>query len=188
MAWREFKKGMNIILIGFMGSGKTEVSKTLSKKLQMEKVEMNDYTLKKSKRGTINEVFDMDGERHWRELEIEVTRELSEKKNSVVATGGGVIYNKIVIDYFRENGFVIYLRTSFVEAVKRLKEYHDRPLFRNVREARKLYTFRKLLYREYSDSYVRTDGKTINEISDEIIEILRNKEWVGSKRIHMADE
>jgi shikimate kinase len=104
-----------------------------------------------------------------------VARELSKKNNAVIPTGGGVVYNKIIIDYLRENGFVICLRVSFAEAKRRLEKFHDRPLFRDVREARRLYNFRKPLYREYADAFVRTDGKTVKAVTESIFELIEEE-------------
>lgn len=170
----ELKKKMNIVLIGFMGSGKTRLAEILSKKLKMKFEEMNDMVVKKSKRKDINEIFDKDGETHFRELEIEVAKDLRKVENAVIATGGGVVSNKIVIDYLKENGYIVFLRVSFSEARKRLKEFHDRPNFRDPRHALQLYKFRKSLYRAYADDSVRTDNKTLEEIAEEIIDLFKD--------------
>ncbi len=170
------KKKRNIVLIGFMGSGKTVLAEVLAKKLKMNFVEMNDLVVKKSGRKSVNEIFDKDGETHFRELEIDVARTLRKSENSVIAAGGGVIVNKIILDYLSENGYVIYLRVSFTEAQRRLKNFTDRPNFRDPRYARTLYNFRKNLYRAYADDYVRTDKKSLNEIRDEIIQLIKDQE------------
>lgn len=172
---KKIKKRTNIVLIGFMGSGKTVLAEMLAKKLNMKFVEMNDLVLKKSGRKSINEIFDKDGETHFRELEIEVARELRKVDNAVIAAGGGIIVNKLVVDYLQENGFVIYLRVSFHEAKRRLKDFHDRPNFRDPRYAMYLYNFRKALYRAYADDYVRTDKKTLDEVAEEIINLIKDQ-------------
>jgi shikimate kinase len=166
---------MNIVLIGFMGSGKTVVAEALSKRLKLKHIEMDELVLKKSGRKTINEIFDKDGEIRHRELEIEVASDLAKTDNSIISTGGGVVYNKIILDYLRINGYTIHLRTSFAEARRRLEKFHDRPLFRDIRLARKLYSFRKPLYREYSDAFVRTDGKTILQVRDAILDLIEEE-------------
>lgn len=166
----------NIVLIGFMGSGKTRLGEMLAKKLKKKFISMNDMVVKKSGRKTIPEIFDKDGELHFRELEIEVAKELRSVENAVIDTGGGVVVNKIVGDYLKENGYTIYLRVSFNEAKRRLREFHDRPNFRDPRVARHLYDFRKALYRAYADDYVRTDGKAPEEIVEEIIELVKEME------------
>jgi len=165
---------MNIVLIGFSGSGKTTVGKAVAKKLKVKWIEMDDLILTKSKRKSINEIFQKDGEIHFRELEIQIARELAKIDNSVISTGGGVVVNKIIIDYLKEKGAIIHLRTSFAEARRRIADTVDRPLQREVRKARKIYNFRKPLYRQYADAYVRTDNKTIEEVRDEVIEITRD--------------
>ncbi|HVT00977.1 MAG TPA: shikimate kinase [Patescibacteria group bacterium] len=176
MANKNVHKKTNIVLIGFMGSGKTVLAEMLAKKLKMEFVEMNDLVLKKSGRKSINDIFDKDGEPHFRELEIEVAKDLRKIDHSVIAAGGGIIVNKLVVDYLRENGYIIYLRVGFNEAKKRLRNFHDRPNFRDPRYARRLYNFRKTLYRAYADDYVRTDKKTLEEVADEIIELIKDDE------------
>ena len=78
----------SIALIGFMGTGKTVVGKALAEKLGREFVELD--TLIEQKAGKpISEIFQQDGEVAFRELEIEVTKEVSENKNQVIACGGG---------------------------------------------------------------------------------------------------
>ena len=166
---------MNIVLIGFSGSGKTTVSKALSKKLKMKCFEMDDLVVAKSKRKSVNEIFQKDGETHFRELEIQVAKELAKQDNCIISTGGGVVVNKIILDYFKEKGIVVHLRTSFSEARRRLENTNDRPLQREVRKARKIYNFRKALYRQYADAYVRTDNKTVEEVRDEIIDMTNDE-------------
>lgn len=161
---------MKIILIGFMGAGKTTVAQALSKKLKIKLIEMDDLILKKSKRKSINEIFTMDGERRFRELEIETAKKLINKDNVVISTGGGVVINKIILDYLKENGKVIFLKTSFFEILKRLKHASDRPLFKDKKLAKKLFNFRQKLYEEYADLIVKTDKKSVKEVTNEIIE------------------
>lgn len=164
---------MKIILIGFMGAGKTTVGKILAKKLKIDLIEMDELVLKKSKRKTINEIFTFDGERRFRELEIEVARQLRDVDQAIISTGGGVVINKIILDYLREkNGRVIFLKTSFPEIVKRLKNASDRPLFKDEDKAKKLFGFRKRLYEEYADYIIETDNKNPRLIVEEIVKLI----------------
>lgn len=164
---------MKIILIGFMGAGKTTIGKILAKKLKMDLIEMDELVLKKSKRKTINEIFALDGERRFRELEIEVGRELKNVDEVVISTGGGVVMNKIILDYLKEgNGQIIFLKTSFAEIVKRLKNTSDRPLFKDKNKAKKLFDLRRRLYEEYSDYIVETDNKNPQLIVKEIEKLI----------------
>ena len=134
---------MKISLIGFMGSGKTSVAKVLARKLNLKNIEMDDLVLKKSKRQSIPEIFSKDGEAHFREIEIEVARDLRTEKDKIISTGGGVIMNKITIDYLKENGKIIFLKTSFKTILDRLINDVSRPLFKDKSKARKLFLFRE---------------------------------------------
>ena len=87
----------NIALVGFMGVGKTAVGEALAKKLDRKFVEL-DLLIEQRAGKPIPEIFQQDGEVAFRELEIEVTKEVSRDKNLVIACGGGLVLNKINID------------------------------------------------------------------------------------------
>ena len=162
---------MNIILIGFMGSGKSTIAHLLSKMLEFSHIETDELVLSRSQRKSITDIFALDGETRFRELEIAVAKSLISKKNTVISTGGGMVLNKICIDYLKENGTVIYLNTSFSEIEARLQGDDTRPLFRNRLNAQKLFQFRKALYSQYAQITVKTDSLSI----DNIIKIILKK-------------
>jgi 3-phosphoshikimate 1-carboxyvinyltransferase len=172
--WEKFSVvcPQNIILIGFMGSGKTTVAKILAKRLKMTEYEMDDMVVRLSKRRSVKEIFEKDGETRFRELEIRAAKKLRKKTNAVISTGGGVVINKIIIDYLKENGKVVLLDTSFDEILKRLASDTDRPLFKDKIAAKKLYDFRRQLYFEYADLIVKTDGRSLDDI---VYKIIRQK-------------
>ena len=91
------------------------------------------------------------------------------KDECIISSGGGIVMNKINIDFLRKNGKIVFLKTSFSEIEKRLKDINDRPLFRDKKIARKLFTFRKRLYEEYADLIINTDKKSVEKIAYEII-------------------
>lgn len=155
-----------------MGSGKTTIAKALSNKLSLSYIETDSLVLKKSQRKSINEIFAKNGEPAFRMLEIETSKNLSSKNDCVISTGGGMIMNKVNIDYLRINGKVLYLETSFEEIKKRLKGATDRPLFKDIAKAQKLYNFRTKLYKEYADFVIKTDNKTVDAICGEIIQLI----------------
>lgn len=160
---------MKIVLIGFMGSGKTTVAKSLSKKLNLEVVEMDNLIIKESKRSNINEIFAKDGENYFRELEKQISKSLKNKDNVIISTGGGVVMNIINIKYLKNNGKIIFLKTGFLEISRRLKNIKDRPLFQDKKNVKKLFDSRQKLYEENSDLIINTDGKSVGKISYEII-------------------
>jgi len=159
---------MKIILIGFMGSGKTTVAKKLGEKLDLKVIEMDDLIIKKSGK-SIRQIFSENGEAQFRELETKVAKNLEKRDKCIISTGGGVVMSKINIGYLKENGKIIFLKTSFLEITERLKNNNDRPLFKDKKMAKKLFIFRQKLYEEYADLIINTDGKSVEKITYEII-------------------
>jgi 3-phosphoshikimate 1-carboxyvinyltransferase len=168
--WDKFNliKNMKLVLIGFMGSGKTTVAKILAKKLNLEVIEMDDLIIKKSGK-SIDQIFNDDGETKFRELESQIAIDQRNKENIVISTGGGVVINAENIKNLKVNGKMIFLKTSFLEIKKRLINIEDRPLFKNKRSAEKLFKFRQKLYEKNADLIVDTDGRSVKEVAYEII-------------------
>lgn len=160
---------MNIIFIGFMGSGKSSIGEALAKKLKHNLLETDALVLAQSGRNSIKEIFSRDGELRFREMEIAIAKKLGEEKNAVISTGGGMIINKICVDYLKQSGIVIYLCTSFEEITKRLEGDKTRPLFKDRLDAKKLFQFRIKLYREYADITVKTNTLSVDEIINIIL-------------------
>jgi len=104
-----------------------------------------------------------------------VSKKLSARKNIIISTGGGMVINKICIDYLRKRGVVIYLKASFEEIVKRLKGDKSRPLFHDQLIAKKLFQFRHALYKEYADKEINTDGKSVEEVISSLLKIIRSQ-------------
>ena len=164
---------MKLILIGFMGSGKTSVAKILAKKLESQLIELDDLILKVSNRPSINQIFQKDGEIKFRQLEIDQSKTLTNLDNLVISTGGGVVMNKIILNHLKENkGLIIWLKTSFTVIQKRLKNDSSRPLFKDLKKAKKLFMFRQTLYQHYADVTITTDDLSINQVAKTIIKNL----------------
>ncbi len=164
----EQSRTMKLVLIGFMGSGKTTVAKILAKKFGLEATEMDDLIVKRSGK-SIDQIFKDDGEMRFRQLESQIAADQRNKENVVISTGGGVVMNAENIKNLKTNGKIIFLKTSFSEIKKRLKNIKDRPLFKNKRSAEKLFEFRQKLYEKNADLIVDTDGRSIEEVTYEII-------------------
>lgn len=162
---------MKIILTGFMGSGKSSVATALGKELSLNVIEMDALVLERTKSKNMAEVFNKGGELLLREWEIILAKEWQSAKNVIISTGGGVVMNKIILDYLKINsGIVIFLDSSFEAISDRIKIGNTpRPLFQDVEIARKLYTFRLPLYKKYADIIIKTDTKKISKIVKEIV-------------------
>ena len=166
---------MNIILIGFMGSGKSSIAKKIAEKIGDEVIEMDDLIVERSGRKSVSEIFELDGEVRFREMEIELAKEISNKDGKVVSTGGGVIINKIILDYLRKNGKVVFLQTRFTEILARVGGVTGRPLFQDKKKAKILFDFREVLYKEYSDLSVATDNRSLDEVTESVLSMLKIK-------------
>lgn len=159
---------MNIILIGFMGSGKTTLARYLSHIRKLKMVDMDELILKKTQSKTMHELFEKGGELLLREEEIAIAKKIASKKNHVIATGGGVVLNKIIFDYFKKNGSkIIYLHASYETVVKRVEKDLSRPLFQ-LENVQKLYEFRLPLYNHFADAIVDVNSDSIEEIAKKI--------------------
>jgi shikimate kinase len=157
---------MTLILIGFMSSGKSSVAKQLSPLLGYSLVEMDELVLQKTGAQNMQEVFAQGGELLLRETEIALAKEYASKTDLVVSTGGGVVHNKIVLDYFKAaGGKVLFLNTHFDLIAKRLENDCSRPLFQSLKHAKELYELRLPLYRSYADVIIDTVALSASEIA-----------------------
>lgn len=169
----------NIALIGFMGAGKTAVGRVLAQKLNKKFVELDSLIEQKAGK-PIPDIFQQDGEVAFRELEIEVTKEVSTGKDLVIAAGGGIVLNKINIDRLRKNGITIYLTASPRVTLKRVtSDGGGRPLLEGAnptRTIRELLRFRKPFYERAADIKIDTSKLDVNSVADQIISKMKEYE------------
>lgn len=139
----------NIVLIGFMGSGKSTIAKILSDTLKMPMIDSDEYIAKQAKL-SIREIFHKYGEAYFRNLERDFINTFSSHQNLIIATGGGMpIFNDI-----SSLGIRFYLRSDFDTIVSRIKSDSSRPLFDDINQARKLYNDRMDKYAISSDHII----------------------------------
>jgi shikimate kinase len=169
----------NIALIGFMGTGKTAVGKALAEKLDKKFIEL-DPLIEQKVGKPIPEIFKQDGEVAFRELEIEVTKEIAEGKNQVIACGGGVVLNKINIDRLRKESLIVYLTASPKIILKRTSnDAEERPLLKVANPAlaiQELLAFRKPFYERAADIKVNTSKLDVDSVVEQIINKLKQDE------------
>lgn len=124
----EIIKSGNIVLSGFMGSGKTTVGRRLAAALDMQFVDMDLYIEKKTGM-TVKEIFAEYGELHFRALETETVKELAQSNHFVIATGGGTLMQPQNVEGFHQGGGTIYyLDVPLAALQERLKNDKRRPL------------------------------------------------------------
>lgn len=162
------KKPEKIVLIGFMGAGKSSVARILAERHHLQAVDMDALIVQQSGRQSVTEVFDTDGEAHFRALEAQLADQLAEQSQVVIATGGGVVMNASLMQCLGQQATVIWLDASWETVQARLKHTLDRPLMRDLEQASQLYQQRLPLYRQAAHLQISTDGKTPQTVADEI--------------------
>ena len=169
----------SIAIIGFMGVGKTVVGEVLAKKLNKQFVEL-DLLVEQKAGKSIPDIFQQDGEIAFRELEIEVTKQVSEHKNQVIACGGGLVLNKINIDRLKQDSVVVYLTASPGVILKRVvADGEGRPLL-NVTDPsqtiRELLRFRKPFYERAADTKIDTSKMDVDSVVEQIMNRVKQDE------------
>jgi len=161
----------HIVLIGFMGAGKTSVGKSLAYELKIPFVDMDDEIVKKAGM-PITEIFAEYGEPHFRKIETDVLEELLDlKERHVISAGGGVPMREVNQPLLKQAGVVVYLKTDTEILVKRLQDDTTRPILHggDLREKiTVLQAKREPIYKKVSDFQVITDEKSLSEIVSEI--------------------
>lgn len=164
----------NIVIIGFMGSGKTTISDYLSTVFAMETVEM-DRIIVEREGMSIPDIFDVYGEEYFRNLETNLLIEMQSKSNVVISCGGGVPMRANNVVEMKKNGKVVLLTAKPETIYNRVKDSHDRPLLennKNVPYIAELMEKRRIKYEAAADIIIETDGKDELEICEELVQKL----------------
>lgn len=165
----------HIVLVGFMGSGKTTVGKELAKMLAMDQIDI-DKVIEDRTKMTISQIFETHGEPYFRELEFKTVEEMSQHKNIIIfCSGGGTVLNEKNVDNLRKNGVIIWLKASPEAIYKRVCEENTRPLLKNgmtLERIESILNSRMALYENAADITVDTDEKSVQDIGLEIVEKL----------------
>jgi shikimate kinase len=162
---------MNIVLTGFMGTGKSAVGRHLADKLHVPMIDA-DAAIAKRAGKSIREIFVEDGEPNFRRLESEVIAELSAQDKTVIATGGGALLNAINRENLTRNGVLVCLNARAGTLLERLKDDLTRPLLEGENLEQKMERLMKDRQAVYAlcPIQVDTDGKTISQVAEEIIQ------------------
>ncbi len=162
-------KRKNIVLCGFMGSGKSTIGKLLSRKMGMAFIDLDAYIEKKENK-SVTQIFADSGEEYFRQLEKNAVKELAYKKSVILATGGGTLTFRENVDTLRNADNKIILLDLPVEVVaQRLKGDTKRPLLNRPDKEqvmRELYEKRLPLYRSAADIVVNAANSPMQVCMD----------------------
>lgn len=168
----------NIVLIGFMGAGKTTVSDYLSTMFDMDIIEM-DQEITDREEMSIPDIFATYGEEYFRDLETSLLVELQDRKNVIISCGGGTALRENNVAEMKKNGRVVLLTASPETIYERVKDSDDRPVLKgrkNVDGIAELMEQRREKYEAAADIVVQTDHKTVLQVCEELVQRLSEME------------
>jgi len=161
----------NIVLIGFMGTGKSEVARQIGKTTGRKVVEL-DFEIEKAAGLRIPEIFKTEGEEGFRKRESLECQKAARLQGRVISCGGGIVLNENNVELLKEAGKLYWLKASPEEIWKRVSaSAQSRPLLKDggLDQVRKLLASREALYAQAADGSVDTTGKSIPKIADDVL-------------------
>ena len=175
----------NVILVGFMGTGKTTIGRELAKSMGRKFIDV-DLELERRFGMSVNEVFSTKGEAAFREGEESLAMELAATNNRIIATGGGTILNPKIFQAFRRSGILICLYTEKDDLIHRLQRTDKRPLLKGkspeevAEKVDELLDKREAVYRQVK---IRIDTTNLTPITAarRIQELLHTQQRVLSE-------
>ncbi len=161
-----------------MGTGKTTIGRQLARKLKMAFYD-SDRVIEENTGADIPLIFEKEGESGFRRREQKVIDELTQKKNIILATGGGAVLNPSNRRHLSGRGTVIYLKSNLKTLVERTSKDKNRPLLHANEPAEailaRLLQERDPLYRETADFVIETVNNSIHSVIHAIIKRLNNQ-------------
>lgn len=156
----------SVILVGFMGAGKSSVGRLLAERLGRRLVETDDLIVAREGK-SIPEIFAEKGEPHFRALEAEALELLKGRRGDVVATGGGFPCREGVMEALKDLGAVVWLSGDFEILYERGRRPGSRPMLdnRSKEEARALYRAREPYYRGAHLTVDTTEGGVVDVVN-----------------------
>lgn len=165
---------MNIVLIGYRGTGKSVVGRLVAERLQMRCVAMDARIVEKAGM-SVPDIVEKHGWTTFRDMEAEVAREAASLDNAVIDTGGGVIERAENVDALRSNGLVIWVKASVDAIVWRIQGGTDRPSLTGgknfTEEVAEVLERRTPRYRDAAQFEIDTDRLTPEQVAERVVEI-----------------
>lgn len=164
-----------VFFVGFMGAGKSSISRRLARNCGIASVDMDKY-IERSTGRKIPEIFASDGEGCFRDIETETLRDFAGREDCMlISCGGGIVTREENRSILRDSGFVVHLKVDADEAASRISDKSSRPLFNDIESARKRCQDRLPQYSQVADVEIDTSGKSVFAIMNEVQSALEKK-------------
>jgi shikimate kinase len=173
----------NIVLIGFMGTGKTVVSKLLASRLKWQRL-CTDEMIEWKVGEPISRIFKEHGEPYFRKIESEIVAAVSKDRKVVIDAGGGVVIDELNVKHLKEHGILFCLTARPELILERTKKYAHRPLLNTgdqLGKIKELLSQREEYYKR-ADHTIDTSDITPEEVADRVTSIMQEQE--SDKKTH----
>ncbi|MDJ0659864.1 MAG: shikimate kinase [Crocosphaera sp.] len=173
MTMQQLLQGVNVFLIGMMGSGKTTVGQKLAQRLNYRFFD-SDVLIERVTQQSINDIFATQGEETFRQFETQVLSELAACTKSVIATGGGMVLKPINWSYLH-HGLIVWLDAPVTILTQRLAKDRTRPLLQATELSLKLHSLlekRRSLYAQSDLQIIIDEHQTPDDIVEQILELV----------------
>ncbi len=167
---------MNIVLTGFMGTGKSKIGKRLAAELRMGYLD-TDELIEKREKDSISAIFRKRGEEYFRCMETKVVKEVALLDNSVISTGGGAVLREENMRMLKKNAFIVCLFASPEVILKRTKGSEERPLLEVDNQKKRIEELLAIRRPYYEKADLKIDTSTLDskKVVVEIVKFLERK-------------
>jgi shikimate kinase len=172
---------MNIVLIGYRGSGKSTVGSRLAACLKMKFVDIDDL-IEEHQGIPIRDIVKFHGWGHFRKLEASLIKEISNGDHLIIAPGGGAVLDADNVKALRENGFIIWLKADKQTLLKRLSQDRGtntrRPTLTGKgtsEELKEVLSLREPIYERVSEIQIDTSTRDVETVVENILTVLKDK-------------
>jgi len=166
---------MNIVLIGYRGTGKSRIARRLAE-LSKWPVFCTDLEIVKKAGMPVPDIIRKRNWDYFRDVESEICKQAGKKDRTIIDTGGGAVLRKENVEALRQRGRIFWLTAEVSTIMERIKASDERPSLTGkksyVEEVEEVLNERMPLYKAAADHIIATDGRTIDEIATEIRQLM----------------